>query len=149
MKDKFEEIRYFVDAVQKNFDLSDKKELKSRKKVLIRKIQNIKIRRKSNKKQQKFRLVLLSVRFSILNNFSDDFYITNTRVRNRVVQIQAFSFLVHKIYGITSILVGKYINRDHATVLHSCKIVQNQFKYYKKYLRFWKNEIEEKTDLRF
>ncbi len=50
--------------------------------------------------------------------------IVKTRRRDIMLWVQTFTYIARKM-GFTTIKIGKYINRDHATVLHSVKAVEN------------------------
>tara|TARA_B110000977_G_scaffold161225_1_gene206048 strand:- start:492 stop:1007 length:516 start_codon:yes stop_codon:yes gene_type:complete len=51
-------------------------------------------------------------------------YKTKSRERDFVKYIQAMSFLAHTD-GYSYTAIGKAVNRNHATIIHSCKLVKN------------------------
>lgn len=52
---------------------------------------------------------------------------SETRKRDAVAARQVYCFIAHKIFKYPSKYVGKYINRDHTTVLHSVKECINHY----------------------
>jgi len=50
-------------------------------------------------------------------------------------------YILHKVYKVRSIKVGSLFNRDHSTVLHSCKTVSNFIEIDKKYEKHMSNLI--------
>jgi len=50
-------------------------------------------------------------------------------------------YILHKVYKVRSIKVGSLFNRDHSTVLHSCKTVSNFIEIDKKYENHMSNLI--------
>jgi len=51
------------------------------------------------------------------------------RDRELVVPRQMIAYILHKIIGISSSRTGKYINRDHSTVLYSCNEIKKFLEY--------------------
>tara|TARA_B100000497_G_C7674457_1_gene407307 strand:+ start:456 stop:971 length:516 start_codon:yes stop_codon:yes gene_type:complete len=49
-----------------------------------------------------------------------------TRLREFLVYVQVMSYLAHK-EGHTKSSIGKFIKRNHATVINSCKMIENGF----------------------
>jgi len=48
------------------------------------------------------------------------------RFRSYLVYVQTMSYLAHK-EGHSKTSIGKYLNRNHATIINSCKMVDNGF----------------------
>ena len=49
-----------------------------------------------------------------------------TRLRDYLVYVQVMSYLAHK-EGHSKTSIGKFLNRNHATVINSCKMIENGF----------------------
>ena len=49
-----------------------------------------------------------------------------TRFRDYLVYVQVMSYLAHK-EGHTKSSIGKFLKRNHATVINSCKMIENGF----------------------
>jgi len=57
----------------------------------------------------------------------------SSRLRNIADARAILSYLLHKRLKMTSLAVGKYLGRNHATVLHACKKVENLMQFEKGY----------------
>ena len=66
---------------------------------------------------------------------------SKTRKRNIVTCRHEISYILHKVYKVNSSKVGSLFNRDHSTVLHSCKTVSNFIEIDKKYEKHMGNLI--------
>jgi len=53
-----------------------------------------------------------------------DSMIINSRRRNVLIWVQCYTYIARNL-GFTTTRIGEFINRDHATVLHSVRSVQN------------------------
>jgi chromosomal replication initiation ATPase DnaA len=53
-----------------------------------------------------------------------DSMIVKSRRRNVLIWVQCYTYIARTI-GFTTTRIGEFINRDHATVLHSVRAVQN------------------------
>tara|TARA_R100000406_G_scaffold56934_1_gene39151 strand:+ start:1880 stop:2461 length:582 start_codon:yes stop_codon:yes gene_type:complete len=53
-----------------------------------------------------------------------DSMIIKSRRRNVLIWVQCYTYIARNL-GFTTTRIGQFINRDHATVLHSVKSVQN------------------------
>ena len=66
---------------------------------------------------------------------------SKTRKREVVTCRHEISYILHKVYKVNSSKVGSLFNRDHSTVLHSCKTVSNFIEIDKKYEKHMGNLI--------
>tara|TARA_R110001632_G_scaffold211700_2_gene337261 strand:- start:415 stop:798 length:384 start_codon:yes stop_codon:yes gene_type:complete len=66
---------------------------------------------------------------------------SKSRKRNIVTCRHEISYILHKVYKVNSSKVGSLFNRDHSTVLHSCKTVSNFIEIDKKYEKHMGNLI--------
>ncbi len=63
---------------------------------------------------------------------------TALRSKSRLQSIrekrQVFHYIAFKYIGFGCAEIGNVTNRSHATVLHSCKIIENQERYFKSWI---------------
>jgi len=60
---------------------------------------------------------------------------SRTRLRNYVTIRQVSMFLFVKKHGLTLKIAGDFFNKDHATVIHSCKTVSALYSYDKQFIK--------------
>ena len=65
--------------------------------------------------------------------------ISKTRVQNIAEARQLFCHVIRERYGIPFAKIGKLINRDHATILHSIKAHKNRHDVDKQYRELTRN----------
>lgn len=65
--------------------------------------------------------------------------ISKTRIQNITEARQLFCYVIRERYGIPFVKIGKLINRDHATILHSVKAHKNRHDVDKKYRELTRN----------
>lgn len=78
----------------------------------------------TNKLKELEQIVLHTIRQIDPSLSNMDSMIVNSRRRDVLIWVQCFSYIARKL-GFTTTRIGEFINRDHATVLHSVKSVQN------------------------
>ena len=57
---------------------------------------------------------------------------SNSRKREVVMIRYVAMYQLHKVIGLSSMLVGKMFGRDHSTVLHGCELVKDLLSYQSK-----------------
>ena len=72
--------------------------------------------------------------------------ISRRRFTNFVDSRQLFCYIMRYRFGYSYAATGRFIERDHATAIHSCKVHENKFRFDKEYkelsLRVFKNLSE-------
>ena len=66
-----------------------------------------------------------SVLIELWKNLVKDYNITNSRKRNNVRFRHAFATCVRLHSDLSLAAIGKLLGKDHATVLHACRTVNN------------------------
>ena len=78
----------------------------------------------TNKLKELEQIVLHTIRQIDPSLSNMDSMIVKSRRRDVLIWVQCLSYIARKL-GFTTTRIGEFINRDHATVLHSVKSVQN------------------------
>ena len=76
-------------------------------------------------KRSRMSIDTLFVDFCRITSYSEKELKSKIRDRDIVYARHSWSFIAHKVFGVSSSEIGKFINRDHATVLRYYNEVKN------------------------
>lgn len=74
------------------------------------------------------RPTLKEIRSAAINYFDSTLFLSTTPTKREITrQRQSVHFVAHEIFGHSCSTVGtEFGEKDHATVLHSCKVISNE-----------------------
>lgn len=75
--------------------------------------------------------------YSNINSFRN----TRSRKYQIIVHKQIFSYIAHEKYGYTKSEIGRYLNQDHTSVIHSINSINDYFDTDNKYVKGLYNTI--------
>lgn len=99
----------------------------------------------------KDKAVMSAVSYEVLKRFwqgySEKHNLTASRERSNVVHRHAFMHIARENLSLTTLMIGRLLGKDHATVLYACKQHLANYKYDSLYKSVWDELNEDVEDM--